>query len=374
MEQLLTIAGTVATVQMLLAAWREWRSARRIVAVGGLDADYYAEHGCVPLQFAGSRFGAVRAVVAVTGFFMVRPTTPKQVFAARNVVGVRGSSEVDYRQIRPRDRLRVMLDEGEHRKVFDRSMRRGVVSFYRTVAIRDLTDPGSSELAHCVTVRTRGSVVRVAGDAGPRWLEYAVTAAAPRSNRRSGQHPLADVPEDAVEVVIIPPDTYQQARNTATEQRNTALRGWLMRRNPNPIAAAAHFVTKYTIPVAAIVAAAALYNGSIETSAVVFVLVLPLVLIALVVIRFVVLDALGRHLRQRIRGEGQPAGRTNPTATETNYETIPLQYVDHSPPGVWTGATAHCMSAGRRVNATDAQSMITHAWRQFSYGLRQLLP
>ena len=194
MEQLLTIAGTVAAVQLLLAAWREWRSARRIVAVGGLDADYYEEHGCVPLQFAGSRFGAVRAAVTVTGFFMVRPTTPKQVFAARNVVGMRGSSEIDYRQIRPRDRLWVMLDEGEYRKVFDRSIRRGVVSFYRTVAIRELAGPGSSEYAHCVTVRTRGSVVRVAGDAGSQWLEYAVTAAAPRSNRRSGQHPLADVP------------------------------------------------------------------------------------------------------------------------------------------------------------------------------------
>ena len=374
MEQLLTIAGTVAAVQMLLAAWREWRSARRIVAVGGLDADFYTEHGCVPLQFAGSRFGAVRAVVAVTGFFMVRPTTPKQVFAVRDVVGMRGSSEVAYQEIRPRDRLRVMLDEGEYRKVFDRSMRRGVVSFYRTVAIRELTAPGSSEQAHCVTVRTRGSVVRSAGDAGSPWLEYAVTAAAPRSNRRSGQSPLADVPEDAVELVIIPPDTYQRARHTATERRDTALRGWLMRRNPSPIAAAAHFVTKYTTPVAAVVVAAALYNGSIDTSAVVFVLVLPAVLIAILLVRFVVPDALKRRLHQRLRVEVQPAETTDPTAAATNSETIPLQYFIHAPPGVWTGATAHCMSAGRRVNATDARSMITHVWRQFSYGLRQFLP
>ena len=82
MDELLTIAGTVAAVQLLFAVWREWRSACRIVAAGGLDADVYAEHGCVPLQFAGSRFGAVRAAVAVTGFFMVRPKTRKQVFAA----------------------------------------------------------------------------------------------------------------------------------------------------------------------------------------------------------------------------------------------------------------------------------------------------
>ncbi|MCY3561014.1 MAG: hypothetical protein OXH20_07575 [bacterium] len=45
MDQLLRIAGAVAAVQLLFAVWREWRSARRIVAVGGLDADVYAEHG-----------------------------------------------------------------------------------------------------------------------------------------------------------------------------------------------------------------------------------------------------------------------------------------------------------------------------------------
>ena len=72
MDQLLKIAGTVAAVQLLFVPWREWRSARRVVGVGGLDAEVYAEHGCVPLQFAGSRYTAVRAVVAVTWFFMVR--------------------------------------------------------------------------------------------------------------------------------------------------------------------------------------------------------------------------------------------------------------------------------------------------------------
>ena len=286
---------------------------------------------------------------------------------------MRGSSEVDYREIRPRDRLRVMLDEGEHSKVLDRSMRRGVVSFYRTVAIRELGGPGPSEHAHCVTVRTRGSVVRVAGDAGSQLLEYAVTAAAPRSNRRSGQSSLADVPEDAVELVIIPPDTYQRARDAAAERRDTALRNWLMRRNPNPITAATHFISKYTLPTAAFVVFAALYSGSTDTSAVVFVVVMPLVLIALLLVRFVVFDALKRRLRQRIRGGGQPAERTNPTATGTNSETIPLQYLGHPPPGVWTGATAHCMSAGRQVNATDARSMITHAWQQISYGYGRLL-
>ena len=372
MDQLLKIVGAVAAVQLLLAAWREWCSARRIVAVGGLDADVYAEHGCVPLQFAGTQFGIVRAAVAVTGFFMVGPKTRKQVFAIRNVVGVRGSSEVDYQQIRPRDRLRVMLDEGEHPAVFDRSMRRGVASFYRTVAIRELGGAGSSEHAHCVTVRTRGSVVRVVGDAGSQWLEYPVVAAAPRSNRRSGQSPLMDLPDDAIELVIIPPDTYQRARGAAAKRRDTSLRGWLMRRNPNPITAAAHFVTKYTLPPAALVAVGALYSGSTDISAVLFVVALPAVLMALLLVRFVALDALKRHLRRRIQGGGQPDEATTPPATEASLHTIPLRYETHPPPEVWTGATAHCMSAGRRINGTDARSMITDVWHQFSYGYGSL--
>lgn len=77
MDELLKIAGTIAAVQLLFAGWREWCAARRIVAVGGLDAEAYASHGCVPLQFAGSRHLVVRAAVAVTGFFMVRPKTRK---------------------------------------------------------------------------------------------------------------------------------------------------------------------------------------------------------------------------------------------------------------------------------------------------------
>ena len=96
MDQILTIAATVAAVQLLFAAWREWCAARRIVAVGGLDAEAYAVHGCVPLQFAGSRYWIARAAVAVTGFFMVRPKTRKQAFATRKVVGVRGGRQIDY--------------------------------------------------------------------------------------------------------------------------------------------------------------------------------------------------------------------------------------------------------------------------------------
>ena len=205
MDQLLTIAATVAAVQLLFAVWREWCAARRIVAVGGLDTKTYAVHGCVPLQFAGSRHWIVHGTVAVTGFFMVGPKTRKQAFATREIAGVRDGQQIDYCDIRPRDRLRIMLDEGEHPAVFDRSMRRGVVNFYQTVAIREIDRPGFDENAHCVTVRTRGELVPAGDEAGPRWLEYEVTSAAPRSNRRSGPCLLADIPEDAIEAVLIPP-------------------------------------------------------------------------------------------------------------------------------------------------------------------------
>lgn len=262
---------------------------------------------------------------------------------------------------------------GDGRRTPSRRSRRGVVSFYRTVAIRELGSPGSGEHAHCVTVRTRGNVVRVAGDASSQWLEYAVTAAAPRSNSRSGQSPLADMPEDAVELVIIPSNTYQRARDAATERRDTSLRNWLMQRNPNAAAAAAHFVSRYTLPAAALVVLLALFSEPTDTWAILRVLALPPVLVILLLVRFVVPDVLQRHLRQRARGRRQMVETTNPRVTGTERETIPLQYVGHAPPGVWTGATAHCMSVGRQVNATDALSMITHAWYQFSYGLRELL-
>ena len=370
MDQLLRIAGAVAAVQLLLAAWREWCSARRLVAISGLDADIYAEHGCVPLQFAGSRFRAIRAAVALTGFFTVRPKTRKQVFAAWKVVGAHVGSEIDYRELRPRDHLRIMLDEGEHPTVLDRSMRRGVASFYRTVAIRDLNSPDSSQRAHCVTVRTRGNIIRASSGTGSQWLDYEVIAASPRSNHSSGRTPLADLPKDTIELVIIPADTYHQARIAATERRSAALRTWLMRRNPSPVAAAAHLLSKYTTPPAAFLVLAAFYTGSTNTSAIVAAAAIPLVIIALLFIRFGVLDALSRHLRRRTPARNQPAKTSTSGLAETRRQTIPLQYAWHSPPDIWTGATAHCMSAGRQLNGTDARSMIAHAWHQISYGLR----
>ena len=369
MDELLTIAATVAAVQLLFAAWREWCAARRIVAVGGLDAGAYAAHGCVPMQFAGSRYWIVRAAVAMTGFFMVRPKTRKQAFATRKIVGIRDGRQIDYCDIRPRDRLRIMLDEGEHPAVFDRSMRRGVVSFYRTVAIREVERPGLNENAHCVTVRTRGELLPAVDDTGSQWLEYEVTSAAPRSNRRNGPCLLADVPEDAIETVIIPPTTYQQVRDEAIGQPGGALRRRLMRHNPNPFVGFVHVAARYAIPLAVLAGLGVRFLGWATTAAILVALVLvPLALFA-VPVCIAAAVALGIYVRNRIRVRRPAVEKTRPRYPEPTRQSVPLGYVKRPPPRVWTGATARSMSAGRVSNATDLRSMITHEWRQFAYGL-----
>ena len=368
MDQILTIAATVAAVQLLFAAWREWCAARRIVAVGGLDAEAYAVHGCVPLQFAGSRYWIARAAVAVTGFFMVRPKTRKQAFATRKVVGVRDGRQIDYCDIRPRDRLRIMLDEGEHPAVFDRSMRRGVVSFYRTVAIRDIEGPGSSENAHCVTVRTRGDLLTVVDEAGSQWLEYEVTSAAPRSNRRSGPCSLADVPEDAVEVVIIPPDTYQQARDAVIGQAYGVLRRRLMRHNPNPRVGLVHVAAKYAVPLAVLASLGVRSLGWTATARILAAVVLmPMALFAILALVAGAV-ALGLYVRDRMQGRRPPVPKIQLRFLEPTRQRVPLSDANQRPPRMWTGATARAMGAGRDINATDARSIVTHAWRQYAYG------
>lgn len=370
MDELLTIAATIAAVQLLFAGWREWCVARRIVAVGGLDAEAYAAHGCVPLQFAGSRYLIVRAAVAVTGFFMVRPKTRKQAFAARKVVGVRDGCQIDYSEIRPRDLLRLMLDEGEHPAVFDRSMRSGVASFYRTVAIREIERSGLDEHAYCVTVRTRGELLPPVGDdKGPRWLEYEVTSAAPRSSRRIGSCLLADIPEDAIETVIIPPATYQQARDKVIRQPGGVLYQRLMRHNPNPLVGFVHLAARYAIPFAVLFGLGVRFLGWGTTGAILAALVLaPLTLFAVPACIAAVL-AVGIYVRDRMRVRRPDVKNVRPQCPGPTHQSVPLRYAKRTPPRVWTSATARSMSAGRIYNATDLRSMITHEWRQFAYGL-----
>ena len=372
MDQLLKIAATVAAVQLLFAAGREWGAARRIVAVGSLDEEAYAAHGCVPLQFAGSRYWVVRAALAVTGFFMVGPMRRKQVFAAREIVGVQDDRQINYWGIRPRDRLRIMLDEGEHTAVFDRSMRRGMVNFYRTVAIRKIGRPGSRENAHCVTVRTRGDLLPPVDEAGSQWLEYEVTSAAPRSNRRNGPCSLADIPEDAVEVVIIPHATYHRGRDAAIGRTCGVLRRRLMRHNPNPAVGFMHVAARYAAPLVVLAGLGVRFLGWVATAKIVgAVALLPVALFALLAYSGGVdgADSLWPYVRDRLRGRHPPVPEIRLRFREPKRHTVPLSDANQRPPRTWTGATAHAMGAGRAFNATDIRSIATHARRQFVNGL-----
>ena len=366
MNELLTIAGTVATIQMVFAGYREWRSARRIVAVRDIDAGDYAKYGCVPLQYAGSRFGAVRVAAAGLGLFSVRPRTRKNAYAARRVVGVSEGDEIDYRDIKPRDLLRVMLDDGEHPTQFDRSMRRGVASFYRTIAVRDLRQAVDSESAHCVTVRAQGSLVRSDGDGGSHWLEYRVTSSSPRSNLRSGRSLPAEIPEDAIEVVIVPPDAYEQVREEANRRHSGKLRRRLLQHNPNPKAALGHIVAKHAIPLTVMVGVGATFLGWAATGAILVALVaIPLVLL-IVLLCFAVPLAFFLIVRDRIRARRAPIRPTEPSKPRSGQAVTSLRHTKLPVPQAWTGATARSMSAGRRINGTDARSTLSHLWQQYS--------
>ena len=358
MDELLRLAAAVAAVQLLFAAWREWYAARRIVAVGGLDAETYAQYNCIPLQFAGSHHLIVRGAVAVTGFFTVRPKTRKQVFAARQIIGISEGSEEEYRDIRPRDRLQVLLDDGEHTAVFDRSIRRGVVSFYRTVAIRELGHPDFSENAHCVTVRTRGYLLPAADDTNSQWIEYEVTSGAPRSNRRNGPCSLEDIPEDAIEIIIVPGTVHQRTERTENGKSDGAVRRWLMRYNPNPIMGLTHVTASYGVPMATLIGLGVRSQGwawAWETLRAIT------VLIGAFVFARVLMAALWRYV-----GNGAAQRSESPN------QRIPLHLAHPSPPRRWTGSTARSLSVGRISNSTDLRSITAHAWRQLTYGILPL--
>ena len=371
MDQFLTIAGTVAAtqiaIQILSAVLREWRSARRLVAVHGLDAETYAVYACVPLQFAGSRYLMVRIVVAAIGFFGVRPKTPKHAFAACEIAGTHEDHPIDYRDIRPRDHLRIRLDEGEHPAVLDRSMRRGVASFYRTIAIRELGSPGFDESVHCVTVRTGGDLVRASGDGDSLWLEYEVTSAAPRSGHRSGRHSLADLPEDAIELLVIPPPILQRASDTAAGQARGTLHQKLMRRNLSPRAGFAHVVARYLIPLVVLAGFSVRFLGWQTTGAILIACVtIPVVLLAMLAMLAIpaVVVAICLRARARVRARRPPNGQVRQRDSEPADRRIPLRGEKLHPPRIWTGATARSLSAGRDFNGVDARSMVRHAWWQ----------
>ena len=76
-QDFLTISSAVAAGGFIVSGLHEWRAARRIVPVAGLNAAMVAKHGCVPTQFAGSRHKPESTgVVGVWGWSRPRKRPP----------------------------------------------------------------------------------------------------------------------------------------------------------------------------------------------------------------------------------------------------------------------------------------------------------
>ena len=356
-EQFLQIAGAVAAVELLMRGWREVRGARRIVSIAGLNADLIVRNGCVPVQFAGSKYRSVGAFVAVLGFLFVVPNTRKHAFWVNSAMAIRDGREIAYSEIRAGDKLRVVLDGGERPKAFTRSLKRGNSGGYRMIAIREFADAGVPRYAHCITVRTRGmyAPTRVDGRV-PQWLQYDVVAAAPRSRFQNGELALADVPDDAVHLVLTP--THADQHSESSTPRVGAIRRLLLRRNVNPWLAFLHIITKYGVlyvilwasgPVSGVPAVAALVG------------------FAGLVVSLAFWRSIWRKMQQEPLQRPQPRTAETERIVATSLEWRPTHLVNTAPPKLWTGATSHCLSVGRVLNGTDAKTILGHRWHRFSY-------
>ena len=246
-EQLAEVTGAIALVGLLFGGLREWRAARRIVPIAGLDAKVIAEHECVPTQFAGSKYRSVVALVVAFGFLFVKPNTRKQAFWAQSAIGMRSGCEIASTEIRAGDKLRVVLENGERPNTFVKSLKRGSSGGYRTIAIRDLDDPQMKLHAHCVTVRTRGMYAPTVLDGRvPQWMQYDVVVEAPRSGFPNGKAALSDLPDDAMHLVITT-DADQRKESPKRTQLMATVRRVLLRRNVNPWVALLHITVRYGI-------------------------------------------------------------------------------------------------------------------------------
>ena len=356
-EQFLQIAGAVAAVELLMRGWREVRAAGRIVPIAQLNADLIGRHGCVPVQFAGSKYRAVGTLVAVLGFLFVVPNTRKYVFGVDTAIAIRDDREIPYSEIRAGDKLRVVLECGERPNAFIRSLKRGNSGGYRMIAIRKFGGAGVSRYAHCVTVRTRGMYAPTRADGRvPQWLQYDVVAAAPRSRFQNGELALADVPDDAVHLVLTP--TFADQRSESLTPHIGVFRRLLLRRNVNPWVAFLHIVTKYGA-----------FYVILRVSAPVtgFPLVAALVGLAGLVVSLGFWRSIWRKMQQESLPHPQPRTAERERIAATSFEWRPTHLVNTPPPKLWTGATSRCLSVGRVVNGTDAKSILRHWWHRFSY-------
>ena len=340
-----------------MRGWGEVRAARRILPIAGLNADLIGRYGCVPVQFAGSKYRAVGALVAVLGFLFVVPNSRKQVFWMDTANAIRDDREMHYAEIRAGDKLRVVLESGERPNAFIRSLKRGNSGGYRMIAIREFGGAGVSRHAHCVTIRTRGMYepTRVDGRV-PQWLQYDVVAAAPRSRFQNGELALADVPDDAVHLVLTP--TYADQRSECPTPRIGFIRRLLLRRNVNPWVACLHTITKYG-------AFYVILRVSAPVSG------FPLVAAPLGLAGLVVSLAFWRSIWRKMQQESlqHPGPRTAEMEriVATSVEWRPTHLVNTPPPRLWTGATSRCLSVGRVVNGTDGKSILRHWWHRISY-------
>ena len=357
MEQFLQIAGAVAAVELLMRGWREVRAAGRIVPIVGLNADLIGRHGCVPVQFAGSKYGAVGVLVAMLGFLFVVPNTRKRAFWVDTAIAIRDGREVAYSEIRAGDKLRVVLESGERPNAFIRSLKRGNSGGYRMIAIREFGGTGAPRHAHCVTVRTSGmyAPTRVDGRV-PQWLQFDVVAAAPRSRFQNGELALADVPDDAVHLVLSP--THADQRSESPTPRVGAIRRLLLRRNVNPWLAFLHIITKYGV-LYVILRVSAPVTG--------FPPVAALVGFAGLVVSLAFWRSIWRKMQQEPLQRPQPRTAETERIVATSLEWRPTHLVNTAPPKLWTGATSRCLSVGRVVNGTDGKSILRHWWHRISY-------
>ena len=364
----ITFAAAFVTVgQLSMVIGKEWRAARRIVAVPSVDASVIAQHGCVPAQLAGSSHRPVRLLLALWGFFWVKPTTPKQCFLARRVVGIRDGREMPYKDLRPGDGVRVELEECEHADTFVKSLKRGSVGGYRTIALRDTEDPDEEGMAYCVTVRTRGRFApSVADGTRPLWLQFDAVGASPRSTCHDGRVRLSDVPDNAIEILLAPSFSYQRAAAVA-RHRPGRLKRRLLRHNANPWAAVAHLAVRRAVIGAIVLGGPALMLGWTYTrqafaagaaAGLMAVMLSSPVLFSAAVIRDMPRRPMPTGPLERLRYRHY--------VQNTEAEWSPTTRVKTAPPTMWLGSTCHSLSVGRKLGHTDAASSIRHQWHRIA--------
>lgn len=359
------VAAFITVGQLSFVIGKEWSSARRIVADPGTDAAVIAEHGCVPAQFAGSPHRSIQILLAIWSFFWLRPTTPKQCFLARRVVGIRDGREIAYEDVHAGDGLRVVLEQCEQPDAFVRSLKRGGGIGLRTLALRDTEESGEQRMAYCVTVRTRGRFVPTVPDGTqPLWLQFDAVSAAPRSTCRTGPTRLAEISEDAVEILLAPSFSYQRAATAASSEPGRIKRR-LLRHNANPWAAFAHVASRRAVVGGLTLGGSALLLGWTATwqffvlGATAGIVVAPLLMPLLFA-----MSAFSNRTRSRAPSDPFEWLYYRHCVESTEAEWLPTTRIDTSPPTMWLGSSSHCLSIGRKLSHTDAASSIRHQWHR----------